>query len=342
MDLTKFLGRAWRNRIFDAWRMRDRRLSVSPEEKKLIDLLSEHQEFARYWRDPKRYLDYQFDPDFDEVDPFFHILIHEVVDEQITNDEPSGVRVVYGRLTEHNLDTHDVIHRMGAVFLKFLYPVLQGRGEFDSSAYIEELHIMASDPNYFEQYGEEQGAGEAFLEDEEALPLPDVDQIMAEFKRLRRKEQDEMPILINTRLRAALNKCPAMWVEAMGAQLGRPSFRRNRERTADLSQYLADPKNLRKVVRDLSDKGREALTSVVKNGGWIKYGQLAKLFGDEEQDGWWWLEEPPTSTIGQLRLSGLLYVGRAPIGTRRYKVAVVPKELREGLAAALNIVLPKS
>ena len=249
---------------------------------------------------------------------------------------------MYGRLTEHNLDTHDVIHRIGVVFLNFIYPVLKGRSEFDSKAYLEELRVMASDPNYFERYEEEQIDLEALMEDEGEGLLPDMDQIMDEFKRMYRKEQDEKHIMINTKLHAALNKCPAMWVEAMGTLLQRPFFKKNRDRMADLCQYLSDPGNLRKVVRSLSDSERGALAFVMRNGGWIKYGRLAKVFGDEEGDGWWWLEEPPTSTIGRLRLSSLLFVGRAPIETRRYKVAVVPKELREDLSAALDEMPPKS
>ena len=342
MDITDFLGRAWRNRIFNAWRIRDQHLPVSPEEKKLIKLLNEHQDFAHFWNNPKKYLDYDFDPIFDEVDPFLHILIHEIVDEQITHNEPAGVRIVYGRLTEHNLDTHDVIHRIGVVFLNSIYPVLEGWGNFDSEAYIEELHIMASDPNYFDQYEDELDNVEARMGDEDDILLPDFDQIMAEFIRMNREKQDGKHIITSTKLHAALNKCPAMWVEAMGIKLKRPYFKKKRERMADLCHYMGDPKNLRKVVKGLSKSEREALLFVLKNGGWIKYGQLTNIFGGEGDDGWWWLKKPPTSTIGRLWLSALLFVGRAPIGTRRYKVAVVPKELRKELLTALNEMPPKS
>jgi len=341
MDITDFLGRAWRNRIFEAWERGNQHLSASPDEEKLIELLKDHQEFAHFWKNPKKYLNYEFDPIFDEVDPFLHILIHEVVDEQITCDEPPGIRAVFGRLTEHNLDTHDVIHRIGFVFLNYISPVLQGLGEFDSEAYIEELQVMASDPNYFEQYEEVQDDFDTRMKDEETFLIPDMDHIMAEFNRMRRKEQDEKDITVNTTLQAALNKCPAMWVEAMGVKLKRPCFRKNRDRITDLCQYMSDLNNLQEVVGSLSDSEREALIFVLGNGGWVKHGQLARAFGEEKGDGWWWLDKPPTSTIGRLRLSALLFVGRAPVGTRRYKVAVVPKELREDLSVALNVKLRK-
>jgi hypothetical protein len=74
----------------------------------------------------------------------------------------------------------------------------------------------------------------------------------------------------------------------------------------------------------------------LNRGGWVKYGELSRQFGDETRDGWWWDRNPPQSTIGQLRLRGLLFVGQAPIGSRHYKVAVIPNELREPLRATLD------
>ncbi len=53
-------------------------------------------------------------------------------------------------------------------------------------------------------------------------------------------------------------------------------------------------------------------------------------------DGYFWDEAPPASPLGRLRALGLLFVARAPVGGRSHKVAVVPPELWEPLATALN------
>ncbi len=59
-------------------------------------------------------------------------------------------------------------------------------------------------------------------------------------------------------------------------------------------------------------------------------------FGGEEEDSYWWKTEPPISTIGILRLHVLLFVGKAEIGGRMYRVAVVPKDIREELVEMLK------
>ncbi|HLB72081.1 MAG TPA: hypothetical protein VJJ51_13655 [Candidatus Methanoperedens sp.] len=93
---------------------------------------------------------------------------------------------------------------------------------------------------------------------------------------------------------------------------------------------------LDEVVGKLPHEACDALKLVLKNGGWVRYNQLSKKFGGEEEDSYWWESEPPASTIGILRLHALLFVGKAGIGGRMYKVAVVPKDIREGLAEMLR------
>lgn len=90
------------------------------------------------------------------------------------------------------------------------------------------------------------------------------------------------------------------------------------------------------VIEKLPPEARDALKLALKNGGWVRYNQLSKKFGGEEEDSYWWETEPPTSTIEILRLHALLFVGKAGISGRMYKVAVVPKDIREGLAEMLK------
>ena len=75
-------------------------------------------------------------------------------------------------------------------------------------------------------------------------------------------------------------------------------------------------------------KSREALKLVLDNGGFVKYGKL-KSYDDEIT--FWWSDDPPTSTIGVLRLNALLVVGRIPMAGRMHKVALIPVDIRDEL-----------
>ena len=54
---------------------------------------------------------------------------------------------------------------------------------------------------------------------------------------------------------------------------------------------------------------------------------MLKHYDDDFE--FFWEEQPLSSTIGVLRQKGLLFIGKMWFGTRNYKVAFVPIELRD-------------
>jgi hypothetical protein len=95
-------------------------------------------------------------------------------------------------------------------------------------------------------------------------------------------------------------------------------------------------------VLDMPPYARAALRRVLANGGSMRLSALVRDFGDMTGDGWFWDEQPPRSSIGELRRRALLFIGRAqrPKPTlpkrRMYKIAVVPLELRAPLSSILT------
>ncbi len=153
-----------------------------------------------------------------------------------------------------------------------------------------------------------------------------------------REDQENKPITLNTLLPAALNKCPVQWIDGICLNLGLDpkEQRKKKDRVHAVASHLSDREELRAVVDSLSEQGQQALVYVLEKGGWLKIGSLTRQFGTMDDVGWYWDEEqPPISPLGQLRVRGLLFVGKAGIKGRNYTVAVVPSELRESLKAML-------
>jgi hypothetical protein len=170
------------------------------------------------------------------------------------------------------------------------------------------------------------------LEDGTFLPGPGlIGELMEWTMQDWRKKVEDKSIQVNTKLQAALNKQPAVWVEAIYEALGLRGARRAKERVKEIAAKLPQAGFLREVLARLPAEAHEALRLVLQRGGWIKYGQLTRRFGSDSGDGWFWNERPPTSTLGRLRLHGLLFVGRAALGGKRWKVGVIPVELRDHL-----------
>lgn len=177
------------------------------------------------------------------------------------------------------------------------------------------------------------------LEDGTFLPGPGmIDYVMDWTFQQWREDVESEPIQLNTTLQAALNKQPGVWIEAIYDALVLGDARRKKERIKAIAAELPTPDFLRDVIQELPDESHRALQFVLEKGGWVKYGQLTRQFGAEEGDGWFWNEQPPTSPLGVLRLHGLMFVGKAAIGGRRWKTAVIPKEI----CTALGEIWPEA
>ncbi|MBU3968075.1 MAG: hypothetical protein KKG76_12025 [Euryarchaeota archaeon] len=146
------------------------------------------------------------------------------------------------------------------------------------------------------------------------------------------KDEDSKPITLNITISAGLNKFRNSRINAVSKALGISTKDVKKDKIDQIISRLTT--ELDKVIEKLPPKSREALKLVMDEGGWVKYNKLSKEYG-EENDSYFWETEPPTSTVGVLRVHGLLFVGKAGIGGRMYKVAVVPKDIRKGLEEML-------
>ncbi|MFQ6137386.1 MAG: hypothetical protein ACE5PM_09445, partial [Candidatus Hydrothermarchaeales archaeon] len=173
--------------------------------------------------------------------------------------------------------------------------------------------ILPSDEELFDLYG---------------FVTPDMLMNLYEEDGIKRAEN----IIINPKstISSVMNKYPAPWVDGICNALGIEIKGRKREKAKEIARVLNSEK-FSDVMKKLPDGCIEALNFVLNKGGWVKYGQLSRRFDGEI--GYWWKENPPRSTLGLLRLHGLLFIGKMGIGGRMYRIAVVPLELRERIAA---------
>jgi hypothetical protein len=147
------------------------------------------------------------------------------------------------------------------------------------------------------------------------------------------RDEDSKPITLNTTISAGLNKFRNSRINAVSKALGISTKDVKKDKIDQIISKLTT--ELDEVIDKLPPKSREALKLVMDEGGWVKYNKLSNEYG-EENDSYFWETEPPTSTVGVLRVHGLLFVGKAGIGGRMYRVAVVPKDIREGLEELLK------
>lgn len=158
----------------------------------------------------------------------------------------------------------------------------------------------------------------------------DTDVMMEQYSQMQINEAEEMVLNPKSRLTAILNKYPANWVDGICVQYSINTKGKKNIKVKEIETEMET--QLPSILKFLPEKSKEALKIVLDEGGFVKYSRL-KGYSDEVT--YWWKEHPPKTTIGILRLNGLLAVGKMPMSGRMYKVAFIPFDIREKLEELL-------
>ncbi|MFH1637499.1 MAG: hypothetical protein ABIB71_03680 [Candidatus Woesearchaeota archaeon] len=151
----------------------------------------------------------------------------------------------------------------------------------------------------------------------------DPDVMMHAYEQGRIREIEGMLLSENSRLAAILNKFPSQWVDGICENLSLDAGGRKGMKAKLIAERLKS--GMGDVVSGLPERSRDALRLVLGKGGCVRYSVLK---GFDDGVGLFWRGHPPSSAIGVLRAHGLLVVGRMFQNGRRFRVALVPKDIR--------------
>lgn len=159
----------------------------------------------------------------------------------------------------------------------------------------------------------------------------DADVMMNAFEERSIKQAESIVLAPHTKLTAILNKYPFHWVDSICEEMEINVKERKDVKVKLIAAKLQN--NINEIITNLPQKSKEALKIILANEGFVQYGKL-KEYDDDIT--FWWSNDSPTSTIGILRLKGLLAVGKMPIAGKMYKIALIPKEIRELMQKAIG------
>jgi hypothetical protein len=106
-----------------------------PDERRLL-IEGEHPEYHAVLEDPG------FDGEIDGVNPRLHIAIHEVVANQLWEDDPAEAWRAAKRLHDAGVDRHNILHQLGSVVAAHLHGAFTNRQAVDHAAYRQALDAL--------------------------------------------------------------------------------------------------------------------------------------------------------------------------------------------------------
>ena len=146
----------------------------------------------------------------------------------------------------------------------------------------------------------------------------------------RKRERDDARLLDeDTSLESCLNRHIRENLYGMALRLGasRVSGYRKGELIGLVAELLRDADALQMMLSRLPEKAREALDSVLAQGGVVPWAAFNDRYGNDMEDTYYGPHSEPKTAMGQLRMTGIVYMG-VVAGERK---VMVPTELRSRL-----------
>jgi len=122
--------------FFDVWAKYRAGQPLAGAEQPALDAVLAHPEYHTMLDQPERYQDRDYLPEAGETNPFLHLSMHLAIAEQLSVDQPPGIRERYQQLVKLHGDEMDAQHAIMECLGEMIWQVQRHQTAFDSAAYL--------------------------------------------------------------------------------------------------------------------------------------------------------------------------------------------------------------
>jgi len=123
--------------LFEAWRKRREGMPLTPLEDIAAQLIVQHPEYHPVLEDRERYLDRDWKPEGGETNPFLHLQMHLAIEEQLSIDQPPGIRAAVEALARRLDSLHAARHAVMECLAEMVWNAQRHGAAFDNAAYLD-------------------------------------------------------------------------------------------------------------------------------------------------------------------------------------------------------------
>jgi hypothetical protein len=129
--------------FFDVWAKYRAGQPLSGAEQPALDAVLAHPEYHVLLGQPERYRARDYLPEAGESNPFLHLSMHLAVAEQLSIDQPPGIRACYQRLLDQLGDPMAAQHAVMDCLAEMIWQAQRNQTAFDPARY---LHCLEHRP----------------------------------------------------------------------------------------------------------------------------------------------------------------------------------------------------
>lgn len=130
--------------FFDTWAKFKQQAVLTDLEKIALQVIQLHPEYHSVLDAPERYMNQQYFPEMGETNPFLHMSLHLSIIEQVSINQPIGIRDIYDKLRQqHNGDSHMAYHDMIDALAETIWQAQRNHTALDNVLYLSLLNKKA-------------------------------------------------------------------------------------------------------------------------------------------------------------------------------------------------------
>lgn len=122
----------------DAWRKHVERLPLVGAEVAAADIAARHPEYHPLLANPEGALAKEWTPEGGQMNPFLHLSLHLAIHEQVSIDQPPGIRAAFESLRAR-MDLHAAEHVILECLAETIWQAQRQGGAMDALAYLEKV-----------------------------------------------------------------------------------------------------------------------------------------------------------------------------------------------------------
>ena len=96
--------------FFDTWHKYKGREPLTDLEQMALKVMILHPEYHQILDEPERFLERDYLPEMGDVNPFLHMGMHLAIEEQLSINQPYGIRTQFERILQKTSDRHTAFH----------------------------------------------------------------------------------------------------------------------------------------------------------------------------------------------------------------------------------------
>ena len=123
--------------FFEAWRKYRNHEALAGLDNVALAVILLHPEYHPVLDAPERYLDQNYLPEAGAVNPFLHMSMHLAIEEQLSVDQPPGIKAEFARLAAKLSDRHAACHEVLECLGETVWRAQRDGAAPDSAAYLE-------------------------------------------------------------------------------------------------------------------------------------------------------------------------------------------------------------